>query len=501
MAERDQIIHGDSPQDPPFAVRREFGNLTLVKETTREAWGWRSLERLWIDARYAFRTMRHNAGFTVVAVVSLALGIGANTSIFSILDAVLLKPLPVSHPERLRILTWVRNGDGVAGLTDHSGYSMSDDEGRNVDGSFSYPAYRALESTLPQFAALVAFAPNSFTVTAGGTTDSAFGQYVSGNYFTGLGVQPSIGRTILPEDDAAGKTPVVVLTNLYWARRFGSDRSVVGHVIAVNRRPLTVIGILPPAFQGLSPGGAIDLFVPMSIVPEMDRYYSLTNPSNWWVQIFGSLKPGVSDVPAREAVESSLAHQIGSYASSKANGRKPPQIVLEPGNRGVGLLRASLKKAIYLIATATLLVLLIACINLANLLMARYTSRTKEIAIRLSIGAGRWRLMRQMLTESLLLAGIGGAGGLLLAKPALRLLLHFFSQDSTFGINPQVDARTLAFTLALSVATAILFGTMPAWRATAHTVGLGLKESQGVSAGRRAQYLLGHHLVSLQTKW
>lgn len=476
----EQGENGLSPEDARDAAKRAFGNTTLVKEEVREMWGWVSLERFWQDLRYAARMLHKSPGFTAIGVLSLALGIGANTSVFSVLDSVLLKSLPVRHPEQLRILTWIRHGDPI-GMRSHSGYAIPDDQGRTVDGSFSYAAYEIFRNTVPQFSDLVAFAQNQFTVTDHVTTDLAFGHYVSGNYFTGLGAQPLIGRPILPADDAPGKPGVAVLTHLYWSRRFASDPSIVGRAILVNREPVTVVGVMPPSFQGLMPGRAIDLFVPISMVAETaPTYYSLTAPDIWWVQIFGRLKRNASEAAATAAVQAALARHMDSYTGATIPVSNRPKIVLEPGNRGVGLLRGSIQTSIYILATIAGLVLFIACVNLANLLLARHTARAREIAIRISLGAGRWRLVRHMLAESMLLAGMGGIAGLLLARPMLRLLLNFFAGASTLSIDARVDIRALGFTFAVSVVTALLFGTMPAWRATHVNVGSGLKETMTI---------------------
>jgi predicted permease len=494
----EQQERGLSAEEARCAARRAFGNVTLTKEEVRAMWGWSSVERVAQDLRYATRMLRRAPGFTAVAVLSLALGIGANTAIFSVLDAVLLKRVPVSHPEQLRILTWVRQGDS-AFMKSHSGYSITDDRGRSVDGAFSYPAYEVFRTTLPQFRDLVAYAQNQFTVTAAGTTDLALGHYISGNYFTGLGAPALIGRPILPEDDTTAGPRVAVLTYQYWSRRFGSDPAVLNRVIQVNREAVTVVGVMPPSFQGLEPGRAVDLFVPMSMVPGTGpSYYSLAAPDFWWVQIFGRLKPGVSEQAGTAALQQIFTRHIEAYSRSGATASRAPAIVLEPGDRGVSLLRGSIGKAIYLLAAVAGIVLLIACANLANLLLARYGARTREIAIRVSIGASRGRLLRQMLAESFLLAGMGAAAGLLLAKPLFRVMLNLFSGTSVLGLDARLDIRTLGFTFAVSIATALLFGTLPAWRATRANAAPGLKESAAIASGRGSRLLLGRGLVAFQ---
>jgi predicted permease len=271
----------------------------------------------------------------------------------------------------------------------------------------------------------------------------------------------------------------------------------VGRVIQVNRQSVTVVGVMPPSFQGLMPGRAVDIFVPMSMVPATaPPYYSLA-PDYWWVQIFARLRPGASEETATAAVEATLAHHIESYAGTAAPSSNLVKIVLEPGTRGVGLLRRSIH-TMYILAAVSGLVLLIACLNLANLLLARHAARNREIAVRVSIGASRWRLIRQMLTESLLLASMGAAAGLLLAVPMTRLLLGFLAGTTPLGLDAHLDARVLGFTLAVALLTAMLFGAAPAWRATRAGSVSGLKSTPSIAAGRGPRFLVGRYLVSLQ---
>ncbi|HKD05413.1 MAG TPA: ABC transporter permease, partial [Bryobacteraceae bacterium] len=343
---------------------------------------------------------------------------------------------------------------------------------------------------------VIAFAQNQFTVTAAGSSDVAFGHYVSGNYFTGLGAAPLLGRPILPEDDAPGRPGVVVLTHQYWERRFASDPGVVNRVVYVNRRPATVIGVTRASFQGLDPQRAIDVFVPMSTVAETGPpYYDLNAPNVWWVQVFARVRPGVTDGAGAAALQQVFAHEIESYAGASA---EVPTIVLEPGGRGIPLLRSSIGNTIYILAGIAAIVLLIACVNLANLLLARYAARSREIAIRVSIGATRARLLRQMMIESLLLAFAGGALGLLIAPPLFHAMIRLFSGRFTLGLDAQLDLRALAFTFAASVLTAVLFGILPAWRAARVAPAPALKESASIAAGRGSRHLLGRGLVSFQ---
>jgi predicted permease len=480
-----------------YAAQRAFGNTTLVKEVTREMWGWIWLERCLQDLRYAVRVLRKAPAFTAVAVASLALGIGANTAVFSLLDAVLLKGLPVRDPAQLRILTWVHN-DKVP-VHSSSGYGTRDARtGQDISASFSYAAYRSLAASVPQFSALMGYSPNQFTVTAGGASEYALGHFVSGNYFTGLGVQPLIGRPILPEDEAPGAPRIVVLTHRYWEKRFGLDAAVIGREIVVNQRPVTVAGVMPPNFQGLYPGAEVDLFVPLATVDEMGTaWYSKTHPDNWWVQIFGRLNPGVSDIETASAVRATLGVAIREYAGNVSESAIP-QVLLAPGAHGVGLFRDYWSTRLYILSVTSGLILLIACVNLANLLLARASGRRHEIAVRLSIGASRGRLLRQLFTESLLLGAAGGLLGLLLAKPLCRVLLRYAAGSGSLSLDARLDARSLAFTFGLSLLTGVLFGLAPAWRNTRVELSPAMKSSAHNVTASGGRMRIGRILVSAQ---
>jgi predicted permease len=485
---------GANPDQSQYGARREFGNVVRAEERFYESSRWIWLEQLAQDIRYSLRTLRNNPGFTAVAVLSLALGIGANTAVFSLVDAVVLKSLPVRDPNELRVFQWVRARNGLEVTT--SGYNVSDSAtGQLVCGSFSYAAYQMFRHNVPQFSAVVAYAHRDFTATANGRSDFASGQFVSGNYFAGLGAQPLIGRPILNDDDTPGRPRVAVLTYHYWEKRFGLDSSVVGKEILLNRMPVTIVGIMGPRFQGLDPGAAIDLFVPMSLVGEIGPgWFSLTEADNWWVQIFGRLRPGVAEQAAGAALQATLAHSIEAFAPHA----RTPTLLLRPGVRGVGNLRDESFDTLRILICVVALVLLIACLNLANLLVARSAARRREIAVRLSIGAGSGRLIRQLLTESLLLAGIGGTLGLLIAWPLLRVLLGLISQSDALGIDARVDTRALAFTLCASLLAGLLFGTLPAWRATRVNLTPALKEGTSGLTGATPRQGLNRVLVSAQ---
>jgi predicted permease len=485
---------GAQPGDAKYRARREFGNVVAAEERFYESRRWMWLEQMAQDLRYGLRMMRHSPAFTFIAVLSLALGIGANTAVFSLVDALMVKSLPVRAPAELRVLTWVRSDKAPVDM--HSGYGMRDPEtGQRVSGSFSYPIYQILRDHVPQFTDLVAYARNEFTVTVDGASDFADGQFVSGNYFTGLGAQTILGRPIVDGDDSPGKPRVVVLTYRYWEKRFGLDAGVIGREIVVNQKPVTIVGVLRPAFQGLYPGRAMDLFVPMAMDAEIGpRWYSMTQPDNWWVQIFGRLRPGISDAAATAAVRATMAHVIETYAKNA----EVPVVLIRPGGRGVGVFRRDVANSVYILAGVVGLVLLIACANLANLLLARSAARSREIAVRLSMGASVGRLTRQLLTESLLLAGSGGLLGLLLADPMLQVVLRLVGKAQALNVDARLDLRTLVFTAGASLLTGLLFGTLPAWRATRMNVAPTLKDAGGAGKGASPRLHLSRLLVSAQ---
>ncbi|HEY6343474.1 MAG TPA: ABC transporter permease [Bryobacteraceae bacterium] len=475
-----------------------LGNVTLVKENVREAWGWMWLDRLAQDLRYTARVLRRSPGFTAVAVLSLAIGIGANTALFSALDAVLWKSVPVSDPRALRILTWIRTDK--APIHSHSGYTESDRKtGQRISGSFSYSTYRAFRDSVSQLADVVAFARNQFTITAAGAGEYADGQFVSGNYFTSLGVRASAGRALVPDDDGPGKPPVIVLTYRYWEKRFGLDPRVIGSRVVVNQTSATIIGVAAPTFQGLFPGYAVDLFVPISMVPVVGpRWFSLSDPYNWWVQVFARLRPGATDASAAAAAEGVLAREIEGYAGSPGTNVEVPHVLLQSGARGVPLFAGNQEQSLYTLAAVVAAVLFIACINMANLLLARSEARRREIAVRLSIGAARARVIRQLLTESLALSGFAAAAGALLAKPLLQLVLRMMAGTGSLSVDARVDSRTLLFTLCASILTGLLFGILPAFRATRVDLTPALKDAGAASMGGRSSRKIGGLLVAAQ---
>lgn len=397
------------------------------------------------DLRYATRTLLRSRAFTAVAILSLALGIGANTAIFSLINGIILRALPVQHPEQLFALTRNNRGHSVT--------------------SFSYPFYRALWDRKDLFSGMVCERTIAPSLSIHGNTELISGEAVSGNYFDVLGTVPYAGRLFHNSDEtAAGADRVVVLSYGFWKGHFGDDLSIIGKSIRLNMTPMTVIGIAPPAYNGLRAGVSPDICVPITMWPQMlGDTALLASPKDWFAFVLCRLKPGVHQARAEGVLTASYRNYMRAFSSTAELER----ISLLQAATGLDSKARQASKQLYILMAVVGLMLLAACVNLANLLLARTTSRQHEIAVRLSLGASRSRIIRQLLTESVLLAGIGGILGLLFAYAGARLLFAFVTAGQ-FGawIDILPDRRVLLFTLITSVGTGILFGLAPALRST-----------------------------------
>jgi putative ABC transport system permease protein len=415
------------------------------------------LDALFQDVRYAIRSLRSSPGFAAVAILSLALGIGANTAIFSLIDAVILKSLPVRHPEELLQV--------MMGTQSYVGYSN--------------PTWEHLRDRQDVFSGIFAYGQWDFNLASGGEARSVNGVYVSGQYFETLGVRAILGRTLAPADDTRGCAGSAVLSYGFWQSEYGGRAGILGKTISIDRHPIEIVGVAEPGFIGVEVGHSADVMVPLCAVTAIGSGYSgMMLETNYypvgWLQVIGRLKPGV---PASQATArlKALAPQIYKTTLEQNGLAREDGRQLGPEDRdrylsrtfdtcpaanGISWLRREYRQALTVLMTIVGVVLLIACANVANLLLARGATRQREIAIRMAVGGGRGRLIRQLLTESLLLSGIGATLGLVFAEWGARLLVRFL--DARLDLT--LDVRVLAFTASAAVLTGLLFGIAPAWR-------------------------------------
>ena len=493
MAIADRIARGESPDAAAAAARHELGNLSQIQEATRDVWGGRWVEQAAQDVRYALRIFRRNPGFALVAILSLALGIGANTALFEVVNAVRLRALPVADPATL-VEIHITDMDGARGNF------------QTWFPSVTQPIWREIQARGEPFAGLFAWGRSGFSLSDGGEARTAEGLWVSGEFFDTLGLTPAAGRLLSPADDRPGCAPRAILGHGLWRRAYGGDPSAVGRTITLDSKPVEIIGVAPMPFHGLEVGRVFDVALPLCAEPAFssDGKGRVDAGTTWWLSVFGRLKPGwtLARASAQLAAASPAVFRTSlpaAYPPVSVERYLNFTLAAHPAGAGLSQLREAYGSPLWLLLAIAGVVLVIACANLANLLLARASAREREIAVRLGLGASRGRVIRQLLTESLVLVAIGTALAVLLAGTMGQALVAALETSGNRITLPLVfDWRVLAFAAGLAIATCLLFGLAPALRGTRMAATAVMRASTRGATASRDSLSLRRALVVLQ---
>ena len=475
-------------KDAEQTARREFGNVALIEERSREEWQWPRLESVWADTKYALRQLRKSPGFTIAAILTLTLAVGANTAVFSLINALLLRSLPVHNPRELVLLSY-DSGSWPTGGFNSSGYGGYE---------FSYPLFERFRQQDKIFSDVFGYASLGFkgknlVLRVGGETTQATGTMVTGGFFRGLGVTPALGREIDGGDLSPSAPRVAVISYAFWKNRFAGSSSAIGQSVTLNSIPYTIVGVASPGFTGVQPGIMDDLWVPITRTPTLAPWgvgaieeSPATSERWWWLTVMGRLRPGITTQQAESALGPQLIATMANLKSTKPASGKLPFMKLEDGARGIPFMQEMYAQPAKLLMGMVGLVLLAACATLATLLLARASARNREIAVRLAVGASPMRVLRQLLTESLLLSITGGGLGVTVAPLATRAIAAGLTirGSEELSLDLTLDHRVLLFSAALTILTGVCFGISPALRASRVDVNSTLKDGTSTDTGR-----------------
>ncbi len=499
----DLVRNGHSPEEAARRARIALGPALTHKEEMRASLGLRWFDELRADIRYGIRILAKSPAFTMIAASSLALAIGANSTIFAIGKQLLYDRLNVPHPEQLRMLRW--NGDGHQVVEGMWGDFDTTAGNGTTSSVFTYPIYQQLRDHNEKLQDLIAFKEEGMNATIRGNAQRVNAAMVSGNFYAALGVHPQLGRLLQPSDDAVpGSGSVAVISDGLWLKEYARSPSVLGQTVKLNQTVLTIVGVNPRGFTGVkNVQQTADLFVPLSMQPVIDpkgKTSLLTDSSLWWVNIVGRIKPGVKDSEAQAALDVQLQAAIRATMPVPAD-RTMPRLALVDGSRGLAFSDRLFRKPLFVLSGFTAFVVLLACANIANLLLARGAQRQREMSVRLAMGAGRARILRQLLTESLMLAAIGGAGGLFVGyiggSTLPKLMTNAWERQEGGSFSVPFDWGVLAFTVAVTLITGVIFGLAPAWLSARSEVSSSLKET-AKSTSRRRKGVTGKSIVAFQ---
>ena len=493
MATADRIARGATAADAAAAARREFGNITHIRETALDVWRRRWLEESVQDVRYALRGFRRSPGFAVVAILSLALGIGANTALFEVVNAVRLRALPVADPDGL-VEVHLVNRDGARGNF------------QTWFSSVTQPIWREVATQREPFAGLFAWGRDELSLSNGGEVRTAQALWVSGEFFGTLGLAPAAGRLLSAADDTVGCAPRAVLGHGMWRRAYGGDPSAVGRTITLSGKRVEIVGVAPDGFQGIEVGRAFDVALPLCSEPAFttDGKGRMNAGTTWWLSVFGRLKPGwTADRAAAQLAAASpaifRATLPAGYPPESVDSYLAFRLTADPKSGGLSALRYSYGTPLWLLLAIAGVVLVIACANLANLLLARASARQREMAVRLGLGASRARIVRQLLTESVVLVALGTTLALVLAGWMGRALVAALeTTESRLALPLTVDWRVLGFAAGLAAATCVLFGLAPALRGTRAAAADVMRASARGTSASRDSIALRRGLVVVQ---